>query len=197
MCHSGRINLITVTSAIALSLLAFVGVWAGLLGRSPKQFDIEDRSFHFTCCAVTTGTTHTFFSGNRVLGWLNRKLIGHRIHRISHDQMFTTTTTRSETLLSIGYRHDGDALRLDTNGCYYPLTVDLLDAVLVQPGGRTVPLEDFRGGGFIPTTKEYYNEWGSFLETRRISSAGDCVSPGRAMGNMSQLADCNRSPNHS
>jgi len=159
MRYSGRINLLTVTSVIALGLLALGGVCAALLGRSPKQFDVEDRSFHFTFCAVTTGTTHTVISGNRLLGWLNRKLIGHRIRRISHDQMYTITTTRNETLLSLGYRHDGDALRLDTNGYSYPGTIRLLDAVVVQPGGRTVPLKGFYGGGYMPTTKEYFNHW--------------------------------------
>jgi hypothetical protein len=159
MRHTLQRKLLPATRAIALGLLAFVGVWAALLGRAPKQFDVEDGCFHFRICTITTGTTHTAISGSRLLGWVNRKLIGYRIHRISRDQMFTTATKQSETVLSIGYRHDGDALRLDTNGHSYPSTINLLDAVVVQPGGRTLPLKDFHGGGYLPATKEYWNTW--------------------------------------
>ena len=155
MRYSGRINLVTVTSAIALGLLALAGVCAALLGRSPKQFDVEDRSYHFAFCAVTTGTNHTAISGNRVLGWVNRKLIGSRIHRISRDQTWTTITTKRKTVLSIVYRHDGDALKLSTNGYSDPL----LDAVVVQPGGRMLPLKRFSGWDYEPTTKDYLITW--------------------------------------
>jgi hypothetical protein len=159
MRYSGRINLVTVTSAIALGLLALVGVCVALLGRSPKQFDVEDRSFHFTFCAVTTGTNHTAISGNRVLGWVNRKLIGSRIHRISRDQTWTTITTKSETVLSIVYRHDVDTQKLSTNGYSDPITINTLDAVVVQPGGRMLPLKHFYGWDYDRTTKDYLITW--------------------------------------
>ncbi len=59
----------------------------------------------------------------------------------------------------VGYRHDGDALRLDTNGYSYPSTLELLDAAVVEPRGRTVPLKDFHRGCYSPTTKEYVQWW--------------------------------------
>ena len=113
MRHSLQGKLLPLTTAVALGLVALIAVWAAVVGREPKQFDVKDRSFHFTFCAVTAGTTHTVIRGNALLGWVNRQLIGHSIHRISRDQVYTLTTTRSETLLTIGYRHANDVLKLD------------------------------------------------------------------------------------
>jgi hypothetical protein len=73
--------------------------------------------------------------------------------------MHIIVTTAGETLLGIGYRHDGDALRLDTNGYSYPSTINLLDAAVVEPGGHAVPLKDFNRGSYSPTTKEYVHWW--------------------------------------
>ena len=146
-------------SALALGLLIFIVTWSALISATPNRFDVQDRSFHFSFCAVTSGTNRTVFSGSQLLGRLNRKLIGNRIPRISRDQMYTITVRGNQPGLSIGYRHDNDTLRPDTNGYSYPSTIRLLDAVLVQPGGHTHQLGDLCSGGYMPTTKEYVNTW--------------------------------------
>ena len=145
--------------AATLCLLIFIAAWSAFVAAPPQRFDVQDRSFHFTFCAATTATNRTVFSGNAMLGRLNRKLMGNRIHRISRDQMYTIVATGNQPVLSIGYRHDNDTLKLDTNGYSYPGTIHLLDAVVVQPGGQTFRLKDFSSGGYMPTTKEYVNSW--------------------------------------
>ena len=161
MRFSARTDRVAVMSVAALGLLALViAMCAVLLGRSPKQFDVEDPSFHFAFCGITVGTNHTAIRGSRMLGWVNRKLIGSGIRRISRDQMWTTTTKQSETVLSIVYHHDGDALRLSTNGYSDPVTIGFLnDAVVFQPGGPTLPLKHFCGWDYDPATKDYLINW--------------------------------------
>jgi hypothetical protein len=62
MRYAVQPKLLAATSAVALGLMVLIEVWAAILGWGPKQFDAEDRSFHFTLSAITTGTTHTVVS---------------------------------------------------------------------------------------------------------------------------------------
>jgi hypothetical protein len=142
---------------VAFGVLILITAWAVVVRGTPKGFHVQDPSFHFSFCTVTWGTNRAVFSGNPLLGRVNRTLIGKRIHRISRDQMYTVPG--NQPALTIGYRHDNDALKLNTNGYSYPSTIQLLDASLVPPGGQPCRLAEFLGGGYMPTTKEYVSTW--------------------------------------
>jgi hypothetical protein len=182
-------KIILLTSAVVLGLMILVVILSIRANREPRQFDVQDRSFHFTFCATTSGTNRTVFSGNELLGRLNRMLIRHGIHRISHDQMYTVPATGNEPVLTLGYRRDGDSLKMDKNGVSYPI-VHLLDVVLVQPGGERHALL-FRGGGYVYTSKEYFNNW---TLPDRLTNVLDCQLILSSKGDGTQVATCRLQP---
>jgi hypothetical protein len=140
--------------------MLLVGAYLAMSGRPPNCFNVQDPSFHFTLCKVTHGTNHTVFIGPRLLGMLNRTLIRSRIPRISNAQMYSTSTPQDSSVVWVGYKYDGDVLKLDPNGYSYPAMIKewLLKAALVQPGGRMISLQP-HGVVYIPQTKVYVNMW--------------------------------------
>lgn len=152
---------------IIILLLATVllgGVLATLVGNLPKEFDIQDPTYDFRLCAITRGTNHNVYTGFKLLGMLNRKLIqsgGGGTRRISRDQMYTIVTFTNTALLSVAYLHDGDVLRSNKNGYYYPINVAkrlLSAAIVIPPSNQAITLSE-QGGNYSPHTKEYLNCW--------------------------------------
>ena len=72
--------------------------------------------------------------------------------------MYGVFTPRVETVIAVGFRHDGDALLPNTNGYSYPSNIFLFDAHITQTGGRMVRLDPYLAY-YYPPDKEYFNTW--------------------------------------
>jgi len=150
--------LLAVGGAVIGGLILLVGLWTVVSSRSAT---VQDSSFHFTFCELTHGTNHTVSSGIPLLGSLNRALVRSGRSTISRDAKYSWDTPHTEICLSIGFRHDGDVLKVDpTNGGAYPDPMDiwLLQARLVRPDGCSILLAQ-HGGSYGPYNKEYVNYW--------------------------------------
>ena len=145
---------------LVVALIAFILV---LRASRSDRWRVEDASYHFTFWHVTHGTNHTVSSGLSAFGWINRNLIksGHR--RVSRAQLYSWRTDQEATCLAVGFKHDGEILKLDpVNGFSYPVEYSHLEGVIVDAAGHTNWLQTpkgFSGTIYIPQTKEYMHCW--------------------------------------
>lgn len=144
----------------ALVFLGLVFILAQIVSdsRFAKRFDLRDKSFAFKMCEITNGTNHTVFSGNKLLGMINRQISRRGFRPISSDFMWTRPAGQNCTLLSVVFTFRGDVFTLNTNGLHYPQVYKHLDAAIVGPTGRILSLKD-NLNGWNPYGKEHSQSW--------------------------------------
>ncbi len=123
--------------AVAICLLLLAVVVALIISRSFKRLVVHDDAFHFTFCSISSGTNHTMFSGDQLLGWANAKLGSSGLQPLTPDHMLHFGSSANATILGIGYTHDDDrALKADK-----PLSsTNNVTATIIGPGRHKTKL---------------------------------------------------------
>ncbi len=126
-----------VAGAVAICLLLLAVVVALIISSWSKRLVIHDAAFHFRVCSISSGTNHTIFSGDHLLGKANAKLISSGLQPVTPDRMSHFVSSGNATILSIAYTHDDDrGLKADE-----PLSnSNNVIATIIGPGSRTTRL---------------------------------------------------------